>query len=139
LQRVIVDFGSDNTFGHAANKLQEHYGVILPSSTICKLTEYHAKQRQKPIEQHRAYPESAGCETLIVETDGSMIPLVVTDESAKDRRKNKQELWKEARLCLAHPQGEVRPQFGATFQESVDETGKVMFDTACKAGFGKPT
>jgi hypothetical protein len=139
LQRVIVDFGSDNTFGRTPNKLEEHYGISLPSSTIRHLTEHHAKQMQKPIEPHSTYPESAGCETLIVETDGSMIPIVVTDESAKDKRKNQQELWKEVRLCLAHPQGEVTPHFGATFQESVDETGKVMFDTACQAGFGKQT
>lgn len=137
LQRVIVDFGSDNAFGRVPRKLEEHYGISLPSSTIRNITEYHAGLMDKGLEQHSDYPETGGCETLIVETDGSMIPIVVTDANTKDKRKNKQELWKEVRLCLAHAQGEVTPYFGTTFQQSVDETGKVIFDVACKAGLGR--
>lgn len=139
LQRVIVDFGSDNAFARVPDKLEEHYGISLPSSTVRNITEHHAKRMQEQIAQHRGYPESAGCDNLIVEMDGSMIPIVVTDERAEDKRKGKQELWKEVRLCLAHPQGEVTPYFGVSFQEGVDEAGQMMFDTACQAGFGRQT
>ena len=94
LQRVIVDFGSDNAFGQVPNKLEEHYGISLSSSTIRNITEYHAGLMAKHLEPDSDYPETAGCETLIVETDGSMIPIVMTDETAKDKRKNKHEHWK---------------------------------------------
>ena len=34
LQRVLADFGADHSFGEAAKKVQEHYGVELPLSLI---------------------------------------------------------------------------------------------------------
>ena len=76
---------------------------------------------------------------MIVETDGSMVPIVVSDENAEDRRKNKELIWKEARLSLAHVPGETTPKFGVEFQEHVDEAGKDIFDCACRAGFGRGT
>jgi len=53
---------------------------------------------------------------VIAETDGSMVPIVVTDENAEDRRKGKKNIWKEARLCFAHALGETTLKFGAEFQ-----------------------
>ena len=49
LQRVIVDFGADTAFGRVPGKLQEHYGISAPISTIRKLTEHHAKQILAPV------------------------------------------------------------------------------------------
>jgi len=68
-----------------------------------------------------------------------MVPIVVSDENAEDRRKNKKLIWKEARLSLAHIPGETTPKFGVEFQENVDEAGKDIFDCACRAGFGRGT
>lgn len=84
-------------------------------------------------------PEQAGCDKLILETDGSMLPIVYTDTEAADKRKGKREGWKEVKLCSAHPQGEVTPTFGFSFQEGVEAAGKMMFSTACHAGFGQQT
>lgn len=44
LQRVITDFGSDNAFGGVVGKLEEHYGISLPRSTIRNITEQHGEQ-----------------------------------------------------------------------------------------------
>ncbi len=63
-----------------------------------------------------------------------MVPIVVTDENAEDRRKGKKHLWK-----FAHTLGETTLKFGAEFQEGVDEAGKNLFDCACRAGFGSGT
>lgn len=76
---------------------------------------------------------------MIAETGGSMVPVVVTDENAEDRRKGKKNLWKEARLSIAHVPGDTTLRFGAEFQEGVDEAGKNLFDCACRAGFGTGT
>ena len=43
---------------------------------------------------------------MIAETDGSMVPIVMTDKNAEDRRKGKQYIWKEARLSIAHLPGD---------------------------------
>ena len=32
LQRVVTDFGADQSFGQAVDKLAEHYGVVLNES-----------------------------------------------------------------------------------------------------------
>jgi hypothetical protein len=45
------------------------------------------------------YPSTVGKAYVIAEIDGSMIPIVETDETAPDKRKGKKESRKEARLC----------------------------------------
>ncbi len=137
----MTDFGADHSFGRVSEKLQEHYGITLPTSTVRSITELHAQQiyarrRQERIEE---YPSVKGCDYVIAETDGSMVPVVVTDENAEDRRKGKQYIWKEARLSIAHVPGETTLKFGVEFQEGVDEAGKEFFDCACRAGFGRGT
>lgn len=112
----------------------------LPISTIRHITEGHAQRMyENPPERIEAYPSETGQEYVIAETDGSMVPIVEIDEEAEDKRKGKKHVWKEARLCLAHPLGEVTPYFGAEFKEGVDEVGKILFDCACHAGFGRKT
>ena len=141
LQRIVTDFGADHAFGQVPQKLEEHYGITLSVSTIRKITENHAwhiheKRKQERIEE---YPSEAGRDYVIAETDGSMAPIVVTDENAEDRRKEKKCSWKEARLSMAHILGDTTLKFGVEFQEGVDEAGKNLFDCACRAGFGQGT
>src|SRR5829696_1098473 len=42
LQRALVDFASDVSFDRATEKLAEHYGVELSSSTVRQITQQHA-------------------------------------------------------------------------------------------------
>lgn len=76
---------------------------------------------------------------MIAETDGCLVPIMVSNKNAEDRRKGKEHVWKEARLSIAHLPGETTLNFGVEFQESVDEAGKDIFDCACRAGFGPGT
>ena len=48
LPLVIVDFGADHAFGRVPEKLAEHYGVEIATSTIQALTEKHANQMIEP-------------------------------------------------------------------------------------------
>lgn len=137
----MTDFGADHSFGRVPEKLKEHYGITLPAGTVRNITETHARhiyerRRRERIEE---YPVVKGRDYVIAETDGSMVPVVVTDEDAEDRRKGKKYLWKEARLSIAHVPGDTTLKFGAEFQEGVDEAGKNLFDCACRAGFGRST
>lgn len=121
--------------------MNEHYGITLSVSSIRSITQTHAqyiydRRREERIEE---YPKVSGRDYVIAETDGSMVPVVVTDKNAEDQRKGKKNIWKEARLCFAHAPGETTLKFGVEFQEGVDEAGKNLFDCACRVGFGLGT
>ena len=78
-------------------------------------------------------PDRVGCDVQIGEMDGSMIPIVTTNE--KDKRKKLS--WKEVRLSMVHEKGSTNPKFG--FQGDVDDAGQCLLDSAILAGFGTQT
>jgi len=143
LQRAITDFGADDPFASAARKLREHYGIEVPVSIIRSITEKHGEAmlaRQKQGSQLRDQPGPA---VLIAEMDGSMVPVVETPEpqpaeAKADRRKARQVMWKEARLCLVHAPGSVTPVFGATMGPA-EEAGERLWECAIDAGAGSQT
>ena len=106
LQRRITDFGADVPFAKISFKLKEHYGIEVPTSSARNITETHALKIRENECLETEIPEQAGVERIVVEMDGSMIPIVTTDvipsgEQLLDRRKTRQVAWKEARLSLA--------------------------------------
>lgn len=139
LQRALIDFAADVSFARATEKLVEHYGVELSASTIRQLTHQHGgrmlEQQQQLLSE--LGPE-VGCEQLLTETDGSMVPLVVSAEKSSDKRKNKSLLWGEARLSLAREVGVVRPRLAATMEEA-QQAGAVWLDCVKRAGGGTRT
>jgi hypothetical protein len=139
--RVITDFGADNSFGKVDNKLKEHYGISVPTSSIQAITEKHASTITENQDFFDEMPESGHVNQLIVETDGSLVPIVTTTdvsdaEEKTDRRSIRSVAWKEARLCLAHPQGSCTPVFGGTIG-TVQEMGSHLLDTTIKAGLNQ--
>ncbi len=139
LQRIIVDFGADHSFGRVPKKLQEHYGIEIAVSTIRALTEKHASKIYEQEKVAKKVPNEAGSEIQIGEMDGSMIPIINTDNEAKDKRKNKLLSWKEARLSITREKESLTPKFDAVFQGSVDDAGQCLLNSAILAGFGKQT
>lgn len=139
LQRVVTDLGADHAFGRVPKKLQEHYGIELPVSTIRTITQSHAISMCECHQCVQEIPKDPGCEVMIAETDGSMIPIVTINEASQDKRKSKKLGWKEARLSLAHEFGSVIPKFGAIFIGQVDDVGQSLLNCAIEAGFGRKT
>lgn len=139
LQRAIVDFGSDNAFGKVPSKLGEHYGIKFPKSTIQALTESHATKMTPLVSQKQKPNVEPGCKTQIGQIDGSMIPIVMHNDEAEDKRKNKKLVWKEARLTLAHDAKNREPKFGTVFLGNVNDVGDSLHNSAILAGFGKDT
>ena len=109
LQRALSDFGAEESFGRAAARLKEHYGIELSSSAIRRVTYKHARQIQRIQPTQAARP----ARTLITQIDGSMIPLVKPGRNG-DRRKGKILLWSEARLCCARAEDQLSRVYGAT-------------------------
>ena len=131
MQRAIVDFGADVSFNEAALKLKEHYGLEVPVEAVRSITERHAKSiaswepKRKPRE----------AKVLIVEMDGSMVPIVEFDEEKKgvDKRKTRKVCWKEAKLCFARAQDKVDRIYGVVIG-AAEKAGKKLSECAKKAG-----
>ena len=134
---MVVDFGADVAFVQVMDKLVEHYGILVAASTIRRVTELHARHICETNPLDEAWPDATGCETVVVEMDGGMVPTVEADAAQKDRRRGKRLQWKEAKLCLAHVVGSKTLAYGGTLQGDAAEAGKQLFDCARSVGFGK--
>jgi len=109
LQRALSDFGAEESFGRAAVRLKEHYGIDVSIAAIRRITYQHARQIPS-IEPLR--PDQPA-KTLITQIDGSMIPLVKPGQTG-DRRKGKTTSWNEVRVCCARVDQQARRLYGAT-------------------------
>jgi hypothetical protein len=136
LQRVVTDLGADLPFAQAADKLQEHYGVTLSPSTICQVTEGHARALLTDDDDEPTWPTQTGAAIVIAELDGGMVPLVEVDPDSPDRRRGKRLLWKEAKLSLAHTHGSTTLVYGATLRGGVEVAGRQLLACAIAAGLG---
>lgn len=139
LQRAVTDFGADLAFAQVMDKLVEHYGVVLSESTIRRITQGHAQKIFASATLHDAWPEHEGCEILIAQMDGGMVPTVEPDSTKQDKRKGKTLQWKEAKICLAHPMGSKTLSYAGTLQGDVAAAGRQLFHCATQAGFGANT
>jgi hypothetical protein len=143
LQRIITDFGADMSFQKVPKKLMEHYGISSPISAAQKITERHAQSIKEREVLHRNIPDDDGVRCLICETDGTMIPIVDTndrndDGDRVDKRKTRRVRWKEGCLTISREEDKVDPVYGGTL-DSKDIVGDHLFDCAIRAGFGEKT
>jgi Uncharacterised protein family (UPF0236) len=134
LQRALVDFGAEESFARAAQRVREHYGLDVAAEQVRQQTLQHGAQISALI----VAPPKQVAPTLITQLDGSMIPIVIVPTEGADRRRGKQLIWREARLCLARPKDSATPCYGATLG-SVAVTGGLWRDTANAAGLGERT
>jgi len=135
LQRALTDFGAEESFGRAAEKMREHYGIELGASAVRTQTLVHAKA----IGAIEHPPPQAPAQILITQLDGSMIPVVKTGGSqGKDKRKEKEVFWREVRLCCARSKDVVDNIYGATLG-SINVAGLLWHQTARAAGLGSRT
>jgi len=135
LQRVLTDFGADESFLAATRKAKEHYGIEVPVSGARQQTLVHAKAIGSV--EHEA-PQGP-VKTLITQNDGCMLPIVTPVEDPElDHRKGKQLSWREARLCLARSNDVVDCVYGATFG-TPRVVGLVWQQVAEAAGLGADT
>jgi hypothetical protein len=132
LQRVLVDFGAEHSFVKAAERVREHYAIEVPVEAIRQ----HTLEHGRSISQ---LPAGAvgGAKTLVVEMDGTMIPVVQPGQGA-DARKGKQLLWREARLCLGRPGDKVQALYGSTLG-TAETAGWMWREVALAAGLDKKT
>jgi hypothetical protein len=136
LQRVLVDFGADQSYARAVLKVREHYGVEVSESAIRTQSMRHGEQMQMAIEVEVRLP-NRGVKTLVSEMDGMFIPIV-TSEGAGDRRKHRRYEYQEAKMCLAGQLGVVQRRYRATLAEA-EAAGKMWKVCVAEAGGGQET
>ena len=139
LQRAMTDFGADDSFSEAVNKISEHYGIEVPQSAVREITQHHAQSMGVEQELQTQLPQT-GVQLLIAESDGCLVPVVeiVEKEGEKDKRKCRKLDWKEARLSLAREEGRVSKHYRATMG-GVGEAGAQLLDCVIAAGAGENT
>lgn len=137
LQRALTDFGAEESFEKASQRLFEHYRVKIGGSSIRRITESHAEAMSFELETEVVMP-ALGVKQLIAETDGSFVPIVEMKSGSGDNRKRRECVWREARLCLAGQVGEVNRRYRATLG-SPNQAGLQWRAAVVQAGGGKNT
>lgn len=140
LQRVLTDFGADESFAAAAAKVREHYGVEVNAERVRQVCLHHAgRLAARPVEVcTRLRPR--GAEWIVAEADGSMLPIVDTSTAppGADRRKHRRVRWQEARVVAARALGQTRTHYDVTLGE-VAEAGARWSRTVQAVGRGVNT
>ena len=140
LQEAVVDFGAEDSFALAAERLSRHHPVKLCANTVRAITLEHAEalaQRQHAEGCLGALPATVA-EQLIAEADGTMLPVVdLAEASAKvpDRRQTRRVRWMEMRLCAVRRAGELEARYGCD-AVSVESLGYRWSHCAGEAGWG---
>jgi hypothetical protein len=135
LQRALSDFGAEESFGRAVQRLWEHYGITVPVSGVRQQTLAHAQA----CGALRPEPPQRPAQRLITEMDGTMLPVVTTVKGpGLDGRKGKHLDWREVRHCFARVPEAVSGRYGATLG-SVEVAGLLWYQTALSAGLSPTT
>ena len=135
LERVLTDFGCEEAFAGAAERVREHYGFEIGVSAVRGATLKHAhRAREKLREQYqqsfRVLP-AVGAAYVIAQADGTLIRTVAPGPRKGKRPRE----WKEMRLAAAQAKDSATTFYGATFG-SVEETGRRWGHCARQAGWG---
>jgi hypothetical protein len=140
LQRVVVDFGAEESFATAAERLELHHALRLSASTVRTITLHHARAmetRAEPVDRVRTLPPR-GADCIIAQADGTMLPVLTFREGDGDRRRRRHCQWNEWRLCGAQIAGQKSVHYGVSAQ-GVEHTGRVWAQTVARADWALST
>ncbi len=71
MQRVLTDFGADETFAAAAAKVKEHYGLEVNSEQVRRICLVHAERIATRVETKPLTTlASRGPDWIVAEADG---------------------------------------------------------------------
>jgi hypothetical protein len=135
-QKLVTDFGIEEAFSLAAQRMKEHHGVEINISSARLITEYHASRAaiiDNKLPSKTRYPATQ----MILEMDGEMVP-VVEYTASKDRRKTKTNLWQELRIGTAQNLGEASWEYACSFQDT-NQLGDRLKTVVLRLGYTEKT
>jgi hypothetical protein len=148
-ERALADFGSEKSFGRAAQQFQEHYGWEIDRGTVLRRTEAVAKDSEQYLQERLTGavgvyqplpPEAPEETTFVVELDGCEIRMGAfmtakeagkTDRDPDERVRDVQ--WQEVRTGVVRPLEETDKFYvcaKATYPQVCDQ----LFGMACARG-----
>lgn len=89
-QRFMTDFGIEESFHQAVQRMKEHHGIDVNVSAVRTITESHAGRAAELLANEPSKDQKS--KQMILEMDGEMVPLVEYKDS-RDKRKTKTNLW----------------------------------------------
>ena len=135
LQRVLTDFGCEQSFARAAASVLEHYGFEMGASALRTVTLLHAQRASQRLNKEYEEPfrvlPAVGVGHVIAQADGTMI-CTVKPGFRKSKRPRE---WKEMRLVAAQAKDSTATVYGVTFGD-VQQTGRRWGHCARQAGWG---
>lgn len=126
-QRLVTDFGIEESFQLAAARMKEHHGVVINASSVRQITLTHAKRLGGLVTE--IDPAKSPSKQMTLELDGEMLPLVEYTSDAKDKRKHKKNFWAELRLGAVQNHLETTWKYAASFKtpdDLGDKMGSIM-------------
>lgn len=141
LQRTLTDFGADEAFAAAADKVREHHGLEVNSERVRRVCLHHAGRiAARAAVEPRTTLAARGPEWIVAEADGTMLPIVDTSAAppGANKRKHRVVSWQEARVVAARALGETTTHYDATLGDVV-ETGARWSQVAGAAGWAVNT
>jgi hypothetical protein len=131
----MTDFGIEESFHEAVNRMKEHHGVDVNVSAVRNITEKHASRAAELLANEQAIDQKS--KQMILEMDGEMVPLVEYKDSV-DKRKTKTNLWGELRISTVQNHHEVNWKYASSFN-STDELGDRTKIVMKSIGFDEKT
>ncbi len=136
LERAMTDFGGNESFERATQRLKEHYGIEIGRTTMLRVVEGCAEDAMSFVEQKLAAAEALydlpeaerpGVEQMLTEVDGCEIrtgTLVAgKGRTPTGRRKRTRETaWRDVRMGLVRRPG----QESAAYVGRMDEYSQVV-------------
>jgi hypothetical protein len=155
VERALTDFGAEESFGHAVERFEEHYGWSVGRTTALRVVEARASEAERYVAQRLdqarlAFDEPVGMrpglDRLLVELDGSEIrtgTLVPAADGGKSPvrqldRRERVEAWRDVRVGLARGIEEVQRTYVARMDSYPNVVGQ-LFSAAVDRGLSSRT
>lgn len=156
VNRALSDFGSEESFGRAANRFKEHYKYDIGSSAVSRVTKKIGRDAQEYVENKLAEANSRygqACDHLVevdkmlIELDGCELRTAImrkkenTTETSPIRNLPKKEKvinWKDVRIGFARPLDSVSKIYIGK-KDSYPEVVGQLFSAAVLVGLTPET
>lgn len=155
VKRALTDFGSEESFGQAAKRFEEHYGWSIGRTSILRVVETEAVRAEAFVERKvaealKVFNETTttknGIEKMLVELDGCEIrtgELKLAPEGGvtpvhKKPRRIRETYWRDVRDGLARPLEEDTALYVSGLK-SYPAVVRELLGVACIAGLSDKT
>lgn len=155
VQRALVDFGIEKSYGRAARSFHEHYGWEIGRTTLRNRTLQAAQEAEtyvdrRLLEATKTYGQDLVSppvvDTMLLELDGCEIRTGVYMTAAQagmvDRpalERVRVENWRDVRTGLARPLHTKEQRLYVCRLDSYDEVCEQLFGVACEQGLTPPS